>query len=65
MVYGSTLTRNKISTQKIKIFDPLSNIYWLEETVNLWLSENDVEVINMNTTYSDGKFIITLLYLER
>jgi hypothetical protein len=49
---------------KIKIFEPLSNIHWLEEVVNLWLSENPVEVLQIQMNYSEDKYIITLLYKE-
>jgi hypothetical protein len=49
---------------KIKIFEPLSNKNWLEEKVNLWLSENNVSVKQINMTYSDDKYILTILYIE-
>jgi hypothetical protein len=47
---------------KIKIFEPLSNKNWLEEKVNLWLSENDIDVKEICMTYSDDKYIFTILY---
>ena len=60
MIYNNTL--NKISNLKIKIFEPLSNKNWLEEQVNSWLYENEVDVIQINMTYSEDKYILTLLY---
>ena len=60
MIYNNTL--NKTSNLKIKIFEPLSNKNWLEEQVNAWLYENDVDVIQINMTYSEDKYILTLLY---
>ena len=62
MIYNNTL--NKTTNLKIKIFEPLSNKNWLEEKVNLWLYENDVEVIQINMTYSEDKYILTLLYKD-
>ena len=62
MIYNNTLT--KTSNIKIKIFDPLSNKNWLEETVNNWLYENEVEVIQINMTFSEDKYILTLLYKD-
>jgi hypothetical protein len=49
---------------KIKIFEPLSNRNWLEEKVNLWLSEHNVEVREINMAFSDDKYILTILYSE-
>ena len=49
---------------KIKIFEPLSNRNWLEEKVNLWLSENNVSVMQINMTFSEDKYIFTILYIE-
>jgi hypothetical protein len=60
MIYNNTL--NKISNLKIKIFEPLSNKNWLEEQVNSWLYENEVDVVQINMTYSEDKYILTLLY---
>ena len=62
MSYNNTLT--KTSYLKIKIFEPLSNKNWLEEKVNSWLYENEVEIIQINMTYSDDKYILTILYKE-
>lgn len=62
MSYNNTIT--KTSSLKIKIFEPLSNKNWLEETVNSWLNENEVEIIQINMTYSEDKYILTLLYKE-
>ena len=62
MKYNNTVAE-KIKF-KIKIFEPLSNKNWLEEKVNLWLSENNVNVKQINMTYSDDKYILTILYSE-
>ena len=57
---NSTLT--KISKLKIKIFEPLPNRKWLEEKVNAWLDEHKVEVLQINMSFSDDKYFLTLLY---
>jgi hypothetical protein len=62
MLYNSTLIKK--TEIKIKIFEPLSNRHWLEEKVNAWLKENNVEVIQINMAYSDDKYILTMLYKE-
>ena len=62
MSYTNTLVKE--TNLKIKIFDPLSNKNWLEEKVNTWLEENRVEIMQINMTYSEDKYILTLLYKE-
>ena len=64
MNINSTLEKNT-SSIKIKIFEPLSNKNWLEEKVNRWLTDHNVEVLNLNVAYSEDKFILTLLYREK
>ncbi len=59
---NNTLITNK--QLKIKIFEPLSNKNWLEEKVNSWLNENNVEVVQINMAYSEDKYIFTILYKE-
>jgi hypothetical protein len=63
MKYTNTLDE-KIKF-KIKIFEPLSNRNWLEEKVNLWLSENKVTVQQINMTFTDDMYILTILYSEK
>jgi hypothetical protein len=57
-------TITKKNSLKIKIFEPLSNKNWLEQKVNTWLDDNPVEIIQINMTYSEDKYIFTLLYKE-
>ena len=64
MSLNNTLEK-KTASIKIKIFEPLSNKNWLEEKVNAWLLDHDVEVLNLNVAYSEDKFILTLLYREK
>ena len=59
---NNTLVKTK--KLKIKIFEPLSNKNWLEEKVNTWLNENDVEINQISMTYTDDKYIITILFSE-
>jgi len=62
MIYNNTI--EKSVQLKIKIFEPLSNKNWLEEKVNMWLKENNVDVVQINMSYSDDKYIFTILYKE-
>ena len=64
MNLNSTIEK-KTNYIKIKIFEPLSNKNWLEEKVNTWLEEHNVDVLNINVVYSEDKFILTLLYKNR
>lgn len=63
MALNNTVIKNK--KYKIKIFEPLSNKNWLEEQVNIWLDENPVEIIQINMTYADDKYILTILYKNK
>ena len=62
MTENITLKKN---SYRIKIFGPLSNKKWLEEKINLWLEENNVTIQQISMTYSEDKYILTLLYLEK
>ena len=62
MIYNSVLEKPK--TLKLKIFDPQTNKSWLEDIVNEWLVENDVEIFNYNLNFSGDKYIISILYYE-
>jgi hypothetical protein len=64
MNINSTIEK-KTNYIKIKIFEPLSNKNWLEEKVNTWLTEHNVEVLNINVAFSEDKFILTLLYKDK
>jgi hypothetical protein len=49
--------------RSIKIFEPPIKIYNLQETIDNWVSENQVKIINYTLEHiKDGTFILSILY---
>jgi hypothetical protein len=64
MITQHTAEEQRLSHLKIKIFEPLPNRNWLESKVNTWLSEHQVDVKQVSLSFSDDKYVITILYCE-